>query len=89
MSMHCFSCGDCCKRMSPISAPNPCPHLIEEDSFVFCGRYKDRPKQCVDHDFPASFCPVGADVLKIGSSEEKIKRLNEAYRRAPCRRELS
>lgn len=27
--MYCLHCGDCCRRMSPISHPAPCPHIVE------------------------------------------------------------
>ena len=61
--MYCLYCGDCCKRMSPISQPEPCPHLIEQDTFVFCGIYDGRPIECQKHEYPSRFCPIGMSVL--------------------------
>ena len=63
--MYCLYCGDCCKRMSPISQPDSCPYLIEQDGFCFCSVYDQRPKECQDHEYPARFCPIGLDVLKL------------------------
>jgi hypothetical protein len=77
--MYCFHCGDCCKRMSPISAPLPCLHIIEIDNFVFCGIYNKRPKECKNHNFPASKCPVGISVLRLQSAEDCRIRLDEGY----------
>ena len=76
-------------RMSPISAPEPCPHLIKDGNFCFCTIYKNRPDQCEKHDFPSRFCPIGMDVLKLSYPEdvEKIRmRLEIGYIKA---RELS
>ena len=73
--MYCLYCGDCCKRMSPISQPEPCPYLIEKDSFCFCSVYDHRPKECANHDFPARFCPVGVDVLKLDVHSTDVMRL--------------
>lgn len=77
--MDCLHCGDCCKRMSPISAPEPCPHLIEQGTFVFCGRYKRRPRECREHEFPARMCPIGMDVLDIQTPDELRKRIDDGY----------
>jgi len=63
--MDCLHCGDCCLRMSPISAPEPCPHLIKDGNFCFCKIYRNRPDQCKKHDFPYRFCPIGMDILKL------------------------
>jgi Fe-S-cluster containining protein len=58
-------------RMSPISAPEPCPHIVQNGSFVFCGIYNKRPDQCKTHDFPCHrTCPIGLDVLGIKTSEQ-------------------
>ena len=66
----CLYCGDCCKRMSPISE-GPCPRLIEIGSFVFCGDYKNRPDKCKSHCFSGyHICPIGIDVLKMSSPTE-------------------
>jgi Fe-S-cluster containining protein len=34
-----------------------------------CSIYDHRPKQCKDHDFPTTFCPMGIDVLKVDRAE--------------------
>lgn len=75
--MRCLHCGDCCKRMSPLG--NPCPHIIEEGTFVFCGIYNSRPQQCRDHSFPVSKCPIGVDVLRISDLETYRIRVDTAY----------
>jgi len=78
--MYCLHCGDCCKRMSPITGNgDPCPDLIEEGSFVFCGRYKSRPIECECHDFPSRFCPIGLDILGISDIEKIRQRLESGY----------
>jgi hypothetical protein len=75
--MHCLHCGDCCRRMSPIS--NPCPHIVEVDGLVFCGIYDGRPQQCRDHDFPASKCPIGWDVLEFDFPQQAHDRIDQGY----------
>lgn len=87
--MYCLYCGDCCRRMSPISQPEPCPHLIETGTFVFCGVYQHRPKECVSHEYPARFCPIGMSVLGLSMSDtDKIRaRIDEGWdliKRAEC-----
>ncbi len=77
--MNCLHCGDCCRRMSPISQPRPCPHIVEIGDFIFCGIYESRPQQCRDHDFPSSKCPIGCDVLKIASADAANIRINRGY----------
>jgi len=73
----CLHCGDCCRRMSPISAPAPCPHLVANGSYVFCGIYAQRPEQCRTHDFPAHrFCPIGMDVLRPDSADVVRERID-------------
>jgi len=67
--MYCLNCGWCCEHMSPLTAPDPCPHLIERDGMKLCDSYENRPEQCRAHEFPAKFCPVGMDVLSIGRAE--------------------
>lgn len=69
--MYCLNCGWCCEHLSPLTRDEnvPCPHLIEKDGMKLCGIYSGRPQQCKDHDFPATFCPVGMDVLKIDRQE--------------------
>ena len=66
--MYCLYCGDCCKRMSPVSHPDPCPHMVEQDGFCFCSVYDHRPKECRDHEYPARFCPIGLGVLKLDTN---------------------
>ena len=77
--MHCLHCGDCCLRMSPISAPDPCPHIDHRGDFYFCGCYETRPEQCVNHSFPTRVCPIGADKLKIDDPEKMRQRLEAGY----------
>lgn len=63
--MNCLHCGDCCRRMSPFSAPDPCPYIIEVQGLVFCRIYENRPQQCRDHRFLVSKCPIGVGVLGL------------------------
>jgi len=77
--MYCLHCGDCCRRMSPISAPDPCPHLVEIGTFVFCGIYENRPKECRDHDYPARVCPIGASMLNLPTPDDLRQRIDEGY----------
>jgi len=87
--MYCLHCGDCCRRMSPISAPDPCPHIREDGDFVFCDSYERRPEECVNHTFPsARFCPIGLDVLGLEYPRdvEKIReRLDVGWSKATGR----
>lgn len=78
--MYCLHCGDCCKRMSPLSAPEPCPHLIECCTFVFCGIYDRRPEECRKHDFPARVCPVGASMLDLPTTDALRKRIDDGFK---------
>ena len=77
--MYCLHCGDCCKRMSPLSAPEPCPKLVEVEGFCLCGDYERRPDQCVNHDFPSHVCPVGWTVLGICSTEDMRLRVDRGH----------
>ena len=77
--MYCLHCGDCCKRMSPISTPDPCPYIVEIDGFIFCGDYEHRPEECSNHFFPMRFCPIGMDVLKLQSLDEVRIRIDKGY----------
>lgn len=74
--MVCLHCGDCCKRMSPFGGR--CPHIIEKDSFVFCGIYEDRPDECVNHKFDSNICPVGQSVLNL-SDDQIYDRAKDGY----------
>ena len=78
--MYCLHCGDCCKRMSPLSAPEPCPHLIECCTWVFCGIYDRRPEECRKHDFPARVCPVGASMLDLPTTDALRKRIDDGFK---------
>lgn len=83
--MECLHCGDCCLKMSPISAPEPCPNLLQNGDFYFCKIYRSRPNRCKSHTFPSRFCPIGMDILKLSYPEdiEKIRvRLEIGYIRA-------
>ena len=74
--MYCLACGDCCKRMSPLSSANvPCPKLVMEGDIAVCSDYEHRPEECVRHDFPARICPIGMSVLGI-DIEDKDKLQN-------------
>jgi len=77
--MDCLHCGDCCLRMSPISSPLPCPHIIKNDTFYFCKIYKNRPNDCKTHEFPYRFCPIGLDILKLKSLDEIRNRIDDGY----------
>lgn len=65
--MICLHCGDCCKRLSPLSAGEPCPHLVNIDDYYFCAiYYTDRPEECRLHRTGGSFaCATGLDVLGL------------------------
>jgi len=77
--MECLHCGDCCRRMSPLSAPDPCPHIVETGSFVLCGVYECRPEECRKHSFPMKYCPVGLEILDIGVPEKAHRRIDDGY----------
>ena len=80
MSMQCFSCGDCCLRMSPITGNGePCPHLIKQDTYYFCGIYNNRPVECQNHKFPARFCPIGIDKLQLNSRDKISQRIDDSW----------
>jgi len=80
MNMYCLHCGDCCLRMSPISAPEPCPHLIQDEAFYFCGIYERRPDQCYKHAFPSRFCPVGmSKFLGLDTLDKIRQRIDEGW----------
>lgn len=74
--MYCLYCGDCCKRFSPISNPEPCPYIIQIDTFYFCKIYDKRPKECIKHEYQTRFCPIGLDVLKL-SNEANTRKIQE------------
>ena len=65
--------------MSPLSAPEPCPHLIGRGTFVFCGIYESRPEACRRHDFPSRVCPVGASILDLLTVDLLRKRIDDGF----------
>ncbi len=75
--MYCLYCGDCCLRMSPIS--NPCPHIIEKATFVFCSAYEIRPEQCEKHRHPFRFCPIGVEKLGLTTSAQIALRIDTGW----------
>jgi len=80
--MYCLYCGDCCRRMSPISQPEPCKYLIEDGSFVFCSIYRNRPAECSNHEYPSRFCPIGLEVLGLNPERDTTKireRIDEGW----------
>jgi len=77
--MNCLHCGDCCLRMSPLSAPDPCPNIVREGTFYFCGDYEHRPEECVNHTFHAIHCPVGLTVLDISSPDKVRERIDNGW----------
>jgi hypothetical protein len=72
--MECLACGDCCKRMSPLSNPNPCPRLQMNGDIAHCADYENRPAECKRHDYPARVCPIGMDILNVTTSESVQQR---------------
>jgi Fe-S-cluster containining protein len=78
--VNCLHCGDCCKRMCPLTGGDPCPHLVEKEGYTFCGIYEDRPKQCQDHKFHSRFCPIGMMTLKPQSLDEVRERINHGWK---------
>jgi hypothetical protein len=82
--MYCLHCGDCCRRMSPLSAPEPCPHICEAEhggqTFTLCAVYRNRPKECANHTFPARICPIGISVLGLDDLDAIRKRIDDGWR---------
>jgi hypothetical protein len=76
--MYCLHCGDCCLRMSPING-GECPYIIIEGKYHFCSYYKNRPKECVNHDFPARFCPIGMSKLGLHDIDSIRIHIDTAY----------
>ncbi len=76
--MNCLHCGDCCKRMSPLSI-DECPHLIADGGYYFCSIYSNKPEQCTNHNFPFKHCPIGIDVLNITSAHQIAIRIDIGY----------
>lgn len=64
--MYCLRCGECCRTMSPLSDPEPCPKLTMKSGVAICEIYEQRPEQCRKHEFSfAKFCPIGMDVMGL------------------------
>ena len=80
--MQCLHCGNCCKHMSPISNPNPCPHLTQDGDYYFCSEYVNRPQECADQDFDSRFCPIGMRVLGFDTAIEVAHRIDHAHANA-------
>jgi len=79
-AVYCLHCGDCCKRISPVTGNGePCPHIKETGTFVFCSTYEQRPEQCRRHSFPARFCPIGLDTLKLTEVDDIQLRLEKGW----------
>jgi hypothetical protein len=79
----CLHCGDCCRRMSPLSEPDPCPHIIERErdgqKYTLCGIYEHRPEECRKHVFHARVCPIGASLLDIPTTDRLHKRIDDGF----------
>lgn len=76
--MKCLHCGSCClSKLSPLGSP--CPQLEQRGNFYFCLRYKNRPRECSNHQYPFSICPIGQEVLSIVNSEQICKRIDTGY----------
>ena len=76
--MICLSCGNCCGNISPINGCY-CPLLKNEGNIYFCSDYKNRPKECKNHSFPANVCPIGKSELKIETNDHISIRLKEIH----------
>lgn len=74
--MECLGCGDCCLRMSPLSAPEPCPHLIQDGDIYSCSIYENRPAECAKHELPGRYCPIGIEKLKLTESWQVSQRID-------------
>ena len=80
--MECLACGDCCRRMSPVSGEDvPCPFLTTDGTICSCAAYERRPAQCANHDFPSRFCPVGVSVLGLDDATRVAQRIDEVWAR--------
>ena len=77
--MNCLHCGDCCLRMSPLSAPEQCPHIIQDGTFFFCSVYNQRPEECANHKFPARHCPIGIDKLGFINPQQIAQRIDDGW----------
>jgi len=66
--------------MSPKNGGRHCPDLIKYDDFYFCKNYKERPDECINHNFPARYCPIGMEKLGITNIVDVWKRLREGHK---------
>lgn len=84
--MDCLYCGDCCLRMSPLASENePCPRVIkmetpaDKNPYYFCRNFLARPNQCRKHSFPARFCPIGMEKLRLSHIDDIRFRIDQGY----------
>ena len=77
--MDCLHCGDCCLRMSPKSVPDPCPDIIQDGTFYFCGDYEQRPEVCVNHSFQFRYCPIGLEKLRLKNPQDVALRIDAGF----------
>jgi hypothetical protein len=77
--MDCLHCGDCCLRMSPLDAPEPCRFLVVDGTYYFCAQYDKRPAECASHDFPSRFCPIGLEKLNLTTPDQARQRIDEGW----------
>ena len=66
--------------MSPLTperedglANEPCPHIQKTDSYSFCAIHDHRPTQCKTHEYPATFCPIGIQILGLEDDPDGIR----------------
>jgi hypothetical protein len=78
--MECLYCGDCCLRFSPLGSP--CPKLIQDGTFFFCGNYQNRPEQCENHRFNGfKVCPIGLGKLELSTATEVSIRIDTGWKK--------
>ena len=60
--------------MSPLSAPFPCPYLIQKEDLYFCRIYARSPKLCREFNFEDFlYCPYGLNELQLYYPEDAEK----------------
>lgn len=64
--------------MSPLNY-GECQNLDTRGDFYFCSTYKDRPEECVNHSFVATYCPVGMGKLGLTSVEDARIRIEHGF----------
>jgi hypothetical protein len=57
-----------------------CEYVTNEGTFYFCSVYKNRPKECANHNFPAQFCPIGVSKLELHNIDQIRMRINQGWR---------